>query len=151
MSATKMRPRKFLARGYRVGRVDQSETALGAEMRVAAAKSGKSKDAQESKKIVKRELNKVLTIGTLMDGNLLPDDYANHCVAVVEEAHSDNRHKSQFGVAILDAATSEIMVGFWEDDTCRTNLETMIRQLRVRELLHCKVKGIVSLISAKHV
>lgn len=44
-----------LALGYKVGRVDQSETALGAEMRIAANKS-KSKvgDDKKREKIVRR-------------------------------------------------------------------------------------------------
>ena len=45
----------MLALGYKVGRVDQSETALGAEMRIAANKS-KSKvgDDKKREKIVRR-------------------------------------------------------------------------------------------------
>ena len=47
--------------GYKVGRVDQAETALGAEMRLAAdKKSKKPPPADKGKdKIVRRELNKV--------------------------------------------------------------------------------------------
>ena len=52
--------RKFLAKGYKVGRVDQAETALGAEMRVAANKGkGAVKEDKGKDKIVRRELNKV--------------------------------------------------------------------------------------------
>jgi hypothetical protein len=41
--------------GYKVGRVDQAETALGAEMRVAAAKSnGKASTDKGKEKIVRR-------------------------------------------------------------------------------------------------
>jgi DNA mismatch repair protein MSH6 len=43
---------KFLAKGYKVGKVDQAETALGAEMRLAASK-GKAKGG-EKEKIVRR-------------------------------------------------------------------------------------------------
>jgi DNA mismatch repair protein MSH6 len=44
-----------LALGYKVGRVDQAETALGAEMRVAANKSrGKGGDDKQKEKIVRR-------------------------------------------------------------------------------------------------
>ena len=45
--------RKFLAKGYKVGRVDQAETALGAEMRLAADKKG-AKKAPQADKIVRR-------------------------------------------------------------------------------------------------
>ena len=44
-----------LALGYKVGRVDQSETALGAEMRLAADKSrGRAGDDKKKDKIVRR-------------------------------------------------------------------------------------------------
>ena len=46
-------PRKFLAKGYKVGRVDQAETALGAEMRLAADKKDKGKKSAGDK-IVRR-------------------------------------------------------------------------------------------------
>jgi DNA mismatch repair protein MSH6 len=43
--------------GYKVGRVDQAETALGAEMRIAAGKNEKGKKKADNKvgdKIVRR-------------------------------------------------------------------------------------------------
>jgi hypothetical protein len=46
------------ALGYKVGRVDQAETALGAEMRLAAAKSrGKVSEDKSKDKIVRRYVN----------------------------------------------------------------------------------------------
>lgn len=76
---------KFLAKGYKVGKVEQAETMLGAEMRMAAEKEkgGKAKAAAPpADKIVRRELRKVLTNGTLVDANMLQDDQAGHCVAI---------------------------------------------------------------------
>jgi DNA mismatch repair ATPase MutS len=69
---------QFLARGYKVGRVEQSETALGAEMRKAADK-GKGKAGKEDK-IVGRSLKGVFTSGTLVDG--VTEDMGNHCVCI---------------------------------------------------------------------
>lgn len=46
---------KFLGKGYKVGRVEQAETALGAEMRLAADKGkGKVSADKEKDKIVRR-------------------------------------------------------------------------------------------------
>lgn len=77
---TQLRPSKFLAKGkdshipptgqltprlgYKVGRVDQSETALGAEMRVAKSK-GKPVEDKGKEKIVRRyiETRRQLRIG----------------------------------------------------------------------------------------
>ncbi|KZO95305.1 DNA mismatch repair protein Msh6 [Calocera viscosa TUFC12733] len=119
---------KFLAKGYKVGRVDQVETQLGAEMRVA--KHGNSSGGS-GKEIVRRELNKVLTNGTLVDPELMVDDEAGHCVSIKEGENNT------FGVCTLDAATGEFNLCAFEDDVCRTRLETLMRQLRPKELVHC--------------
>ncbi|KAG8830562.1 DNA mismatch repair protein msh6 [Serendipita sp. 399] len=116
---------KFLAKGYKVGKVEQAETSIGAEMRVAAAQ-GKGKE------LVKRVLNKVFTNGTLTDGEYLNDDEAGHCISIREEG--DNK----FGLAILDSSTSEFKLTSFEDDACRTKLETLLRQLRPKELITSK-------------
>ncbi|TFY82733.1 hypothetical protein EWM64_g1284 [Hericium alpestre] len=128
---------KFLAKGYKVGRVDQAETALGAEMRMAANK-GKGKGAAkgDGDKIVRRELNKVYTNGTLVDEELLTDEQAGHCVSIREdhEAGPDGG----FGICVLDSATSEFNLSAFADDVCRTKLETVVRQLRVKEVVFTK-------------
>lgn len=128
--------------GYKVGRVDQAETALGAEMRLAADKKSKSRAAPEDKgkdKIVRRELNKVYTNGTLVDAELLTDEQARHCVSIREEDQEDGSDKQCFGICVLDSSTSEFNLSAFEDDVCRTKLETLMRQLRPKELIFTKV------------
>jgi hypothetical protein len=71
---------KFLAKGCKVGKVEQVETALGAEMRVAASKGKGSKTAEKG--LVRRVLNKVFTNGTLVDGDFLVDEEAGHCISI---------------------------------------------------------------------
>ncbi|KAI0642601.1 DNA mismatch repair protein Msh6 [Trametes meyenii] len=133
---------KFLAKGYKVGRVDQAETALGAEMRLAADKKNKKAPAADKAKdkIVRRELNKVYTNGTLVDAELLTDEQAGHCVSIREgEASESNKDgKQTFGICVLDSATSEFNLSAFEDDVCRTKLETMMRQLRPKEIIFTK-------------
>ncbi|EKM57980.1 uncharacterized protein PHACADRAFT_116507 [Phanerochaete carnosa HHB-10118-sp] len=131
---------KFLAKGYKVGRVDQAETALGAEMRLAADKGKtKAKAAAGADKIVRRELNKVYTNGTLVDEALLTDDQAGHCVSIREEGEEDPKTgKQKFGLCVLDSSTSEFNLSAFEDDICRTKLETMVRQLRPKEIVFTK-------------
>ena len=134
---------KFLAKGYKVGRVDQAETALGAEMRVAAdkgKKKGLSAADKGGDKIVRRELNKVYTNGTLVDAELLTDDQAGHCVSIREAEGEDGRDRQCFGVCVLDSATSEFNLSAFEDDVCRTKLETLMRQLRPKEIVFTKVR-----------
>lgn len=134
----------FICVGYKVGRVDQAETALGAEMRLAADKKSKKEPAKDKgkDKIVRRELNKVYTNGTLVDEELLTDEQAGHCVSIREEEalESDKDGKQTFGICVLDSATSEFNLSAFEDDVCRTKLETMMRQLRPKEIIFTKVR-----------
>ncbi|KAJ7632274.1 muts domain V-domain-containing protein [Roridomyces roridus] len=138
---------KFLGKGYKVGRVDQAETALGAEMRLKADKSkGKVSADKGKEKIVRRELNKVYTNGTLLDPEMLTDDQAGHFISISEkfkdEEGSDSN--STFGISVLDCSTSQFNLSTFEDDVCRTKLETLMRQLRPKELLFAKGKLSVS-------
>ncbi|GAA5881916.1 hypothetical protein JCM16303_003463 [Sporobolomyces ruberrimus] len=130
---------KFLAQGYKVGRVDQSETALGAEIRNKDAKAaaGKGKAKAPGKEIVRRELKSVLTSGTIVDGTMLTDDMSNHCVAVKEEP-SETSGMPTFGVCVLDASTAGFSLSHFHDDVSRTQLETLIRQLKPKEIIHQK-------------
>ncbi|KAF8840553.1 DNA mismatch repair protein Msh6 [Paxillus ammoniavirescens] len=126
---------KFLGKGYKVGRVDQSETALGAEMRMAKSK-GKSTEDKGKDKIVRRELNKVYTNGTLVDEELLTDEQAGHCISIRED--TSNEKGGSFGICALDSATSQFHLSAFDDDVCLTKLETMIRQLRPKEVIFTK-------------
>ncbi|CAK5264723.1 unnamed protein product [Mycena citricolor] len=132
---------KFLAKGFKVGRVDQAETALGAEMRVKAnkAKNGKAKD-----KIVQRELKQVYTNGTLIDPSMLTDDQAGHLISIREVFEEGVETSSTFGISVLDCSTSQFNLSTFEDDICRTKMETLIRQLKPKELLFTKGKLSVS-------
>ncbi|GAA5880264.1 hypothetical protein JCM1840_003414 [Sporobolomyces johnsonii] len=131
---------KFLAQGHKVGRVDQSETALGAEIRNKDAKAagGKGKGkASGGKEIVRRELKSVLTTGTIVDGSMLTDDMSNHCVAIKEDTPTPASLPS-FGVCVLDASTAEFSLSYFADDVSRTQLETLVRQLKPKEVIHQK-------------
>ena len=139
---------KFLAKGYKVGKVEQVETALGAEMRVAASKGKGTKTSEKG--LVRRVLNKVFTNGTLVDGDFLVDEEAGHCISI-RVCNSGTMRKSKFinlvqeqgenafGLAILDSSTSEFNLSAFIDDVCRTKLETILRQLRPKELVYSKV------------
>jgi DNA mismatch repair protein MSH6 len=87
-----------------------------------------------------RELHKVYTNGTLVDAEMLTDDEAGHCISIREQ-ESENEEKNVFGICVLDCATSEFNLSVFEDDICRTKLETLIRQIRPKELLFTKASG----------
>ena len=68
---------QFVAKGYKIARVEQMENALSKEMRERAETKPKAKG-----EIIRRELGSVLTSGTLVDGGMLQDDMSTYCVAI---------------------------------------------------------------------
>lgn len=66
---------QFIARGYKVAKVDQVESALGKEMREKGSGS-------KGEGIIKRELSCILTGGTLVEEGMLQDEMSVYCVAI---------------------------------------------------------------------
>lgn len=118
---------QFVAKQFKVARVDQKETNLGKEMRERQDKSGKKAD-----KIITRELACVLTAGTLVDGSMLQDDMAAYCVAIKESTVDG---KPAFGIAFVDTATGRFHLSGFVDDVDLTKFETFVAQTGPRELL----------------
>lgn len=116
---------QFVAKGFKIARVDQCESALGKEMR--ERDGGKKVD-----KIIKRELSCVLTGGTLVDGSMLQDDMATFCTAIKESTVND---LPAFGVAFVDTATGQFFLSEFVDDVDLTKFETFVAQTRPQELL----------------
>jgi DNA mismatch repair protein MSH6 len=149
---------KFLGQGYKVGRVEQAETALGADLRRKDAKGSKTSKAKAGPNIVNRELKTVLTTGTVVDGELMTDDLSVHCIAIKESFVEGNTNPT-FGIVVADCSTAEFQLCTFQvrlyasvadtpgglitlhfialqDDACRTQLETIIRQHRPRDLVY---------------
>lgn len=128
---------QFVAKGYKIARVDQSESALGKEMRERDVKKGGKMIKEE--KVIKRELSCVLTSGTLVDGAMLQDDMSVYCVAIKEVILDGN---PAFGIAFVDTATGQFFLTEFVDDADFTKFETFVAQTRPQELL--LEKGAVS-------
>ncbi|KUJ18974.1 DNA mismatch repair protein Msh6 [Mollisia scopiformis] len=126
---------QFVAKGYKIARVDQCESALGKEMRETEEKTSKGK----KDKIIRRELACVLTRGTLVEGSMLQDDMATYCVAIKESTVDE---LPAFGIAFVDTATGQFFLSDFVDDLDLTKFETFIAQTRPQELL--LEKGCVS-------
>ncbi|KAF4983522.1 hypothetical protein FZEAL_1057 [Fusarium zealandicum] len=118
---------QFIAKQYKVARVDQMETNLGKEMRERQDKSGKKAD-----KVITRELACILTAGTLVDGGMLQDDMASYCLAIKESVVDD---LPAFGIAFADTATGRFYLSSFVDDIDLTKFETLIAQTGPRELV----------------
>lgn len=121
---------QFVAKGYKVARVDQKETALGKEMR--ERDDSVKKPSGGKKEIIQRELACVLTSGTLVDGGMLQDDMSTYCVSIKESIADD---RPEFGIAFVDAATGQFFLTHFIDDMEYTKFETFVAQTRPQELL----------------
>lgn len=121
---------QFVAKGFKIARVDQSESALGKEMRERDDKKGGHSSKED--KIIKRELSCILTAGTLVDGSMLQDDMSTFCVAI-KEILVDGL--PVFGIAFVDTATGQFFLSEFTDDVDMTKLETFVAQTRPQELL----------------
>ncbi|KAI3629090.1 hypothetical protein CBS9595_000162 [Malassezia furfur] len=119
---------KLLALGYKVGRVDQCETAVAKGMRVGEKSRGGGSE------IVRRELRHVVTSGTIVDGSVLADDLSSYCVSI-KEHRTEPGAPPAFGICTLDASIAEFRWLEVQDDAVLTQLETVLRSLRVREVL----------------
>lgn len=118
---------QFVAKGYKIARVDQMESALGKEMREKVEAKAKKEE-----KVIRRELASVLTAGTLVDGGMLQDDLSTFCVAI-KEFEQDNL--PAFGIAFVDTATAQFHLTEFVDDVDMTKFETFVAQTRPGELL----------------
>lgn len=121
---------QFIAKGYKVARVDQMESALGKEMRERGGDDvARNKKAD---KVIRRELSCILTAGTLVDGSMLQDDLATYCAAIKESIVDGIPH---IGIAFVDCATGQFHITQFEDDVELTKFETFVAQTSPRELL----------------
>ncbi|KAH8726781.1 muts domain V-domain-containing protein [Phaeosphaeriaceae sp. PMI808] len=120
---------QFVAKGYKVARVDQMESALGKEMR---ERDDKKSTQSKADKIIRRELAAVLTAGTLVDTGMLQSDMSTYCMAIKE---IDRENLPTFGVAFVDSATAQFQLCEFTDDIDMTKFETLIAQMRPGELL----------------
>ncbi|KAJ2889699.1 DNA mismatch repair protein msh6, partial [Coemansia aciculifera] len=124
---------QFLAKGYKVARVDQMESKLAKDMRERGA-------AKKGDGLVSRELTGILTAGTLVDPSLLTQDLATYCLAIVEGTSGSNAMLStSFGVAFVDTSTAQFsLCTIKDDDTDRSALETLLVQINPREVIYVR-------------
>ncbi|KAI8616461.1 muts domain V-domain-containing protein [Chytriomyces sp. MP71] len=119
---------QFVARGYKVARVDQVENAIAKEMQ------RKKQTGPSKKEIIHRELTMILTAGTLVDTQLLTSEMSTYCMSIKEDVMSDSAEPA-FGVTFVDTSTAQFGISYFNDDVDRTHLETLLMQLKPKELV----------------
>eukprot|EP00897_Mesotaenium_endlicherianum_P009401 jgi/Mesen1/848/ME000112S10999 len=117
---------KLVARGYKVGRMEQTETGEQAKARGGP------------RAMVQRALTQVISPATLTDGSLRPE--AVHLLAIkegVEEGEGSSPEAvTTIGFAFLDAAAGHTYVGSIRDDASRATFGALLMQVCPQELLH---------------
>ncbi|KAI7863174.1 muts domain V-domain-containing protein [Spinellus fusiger] len=118
---------QFVAKGHKVAKVDQMETAIGKTMR-------ERDNSAKVDKVVRRELSSILTAGTLVDTSLLTSDMGTYCMAIKEEVSTETT-LPLFGICFVDTSTAEFNLAFFQDDINRTLLETLLIQVNPKEII----------------
>ncbi|KAI9128946.1 hypothetical protein K1719_000429 [Acacia pycnantha] len=111
---------KLVARGYKVGRVEQLET----------SEEAKAKGANS---IISRKLVQVVTPSTLVDNNIGPD--AVHLLAI-KEGSDLNNGSVEYGFAFVDCAALKIWVGSIDDDASCSALGALLLQVSPKEVIY---------------
>lgn len=102
---------RLLAKGVKVALCDQME------------------DPKQAKGLVRREVTRVLSPGTVLEDSMLPERSANFLAAIaVDEAG--------IGLAILDSSTGEFLATELAGDDAGRQLSDELGRLRPAELLH---------------
>lgn len=82
------------------------KTLIGKGYRIAVCEQ--MEDARFAKGIVKREVVKIVTAGTILDPDMLKPDENNYLLAL-------SKHNNSFGVALADISTGELSATEFED------------------------------------
>jgi len=101
---------RLIGKGYKVALVEQLE------------------DARKVKRLVKRDVVRVITPGTVVEEALLQDKAPNFLVAVVAD-----EEQRAFGLAAVELSTGEFAVTQVDGDNALNRLEEELQRLRPRE------------------
>ncbi|KNA19440.1 hypothetical protein SOVF_061540 [Spinacia oleracea] len=112
---------KLVARGYKVGRIEQLETSDQVKARGASA-------------IIPRKLVSVITPSTAADDNIGPD--AVHLLAIKEGSCGLDGGTTVFGFAFVDCAAMKVWIGSVSDDASCAALMALLMQVSPKEIIY---------------
>ncbi|KAJ4958336.1 hypothetical protein NE237_025447 [Protea cynaroides] len=112
---------KLVARGYKVGRMEQIETSDQAKARGATS-------------VIQRKLVNVVTPSTTIDGNIGPD--AVHILALKEGNSGFENDSTVYGFAFADCASLTFCVGSICDDGSCATLGALLMQVSPKEVIY---------------
>ncbi|KAJ9688472.1 hypothetical protein PVL29_014237 [Vitis rotundifolia] len=112
---------KLIARGYKVGRIEQLETSEQAK-------------ARGSTSVIQRKLVHVVTPSTACDGNIGPD--AVHLLSVKEGNDILENGSVVYGFAFVDCAALKFWIGSISDDASCAALGALLMQVSPKEVIY---------------
>ncbi|KAL5838399.1 hypothetical protein ACOSQ3_015568 [Xanthoceras sorbifolium] len=112
---------KLVARGYKVGRIEQLETS-------------EQTKAKRATSVIPRKLVHVVTPSTTVDGNIGPD--AVHLLAIKEGNIELNNGSVVYGFAFVDCAALRFWVGSINDDASCAALGALLLQVSPKEVIY---------------
>eukprot|EP01103_Thecamoeba_quadrilineata_P009526 TRINITY_DN1929_c0_g1_i2.p1 TRINITY_DN1929_c0_g1~~TRINITY_DN1929_c0_g1_i2.p1 ORF type:complete len:902 (+),score=157.60 TRINITY_DN1929_c0_g1_i2:326-2707(+) len=115
----------FLSKGYKITRVEQTENRFDLKKRKSTINTKKKTDD-----VIRREVVQILTPGTIVDSSILGDSSASYLLSINEDWNIN-----RIGFCFVDTAVGEFTIGTLDDDEQRNKLETLIYQIRPKELL----------------
>lgn len=118
---------KFIAKGYKVGRVEQVETVSEKSKRLRET-GGKVIKGKNS--CVVRELRQVVTAGTLVDQEIMSGHSSNFLLCVKEDPI-----EHLYGFVFVECSTGKFTVGLINDDVHGTAFETLIHAINPSEVV----------------
>lgn len=120
---------KFIAHGFKIGRVDQSENAIGKKIREQDGKKDK---------IINRELKEIITPGTIYKNEFLQSCFPVYLAALIQHNKcysTDCTGPCHFSVILYDSSTNQIFVRSFCDSLDCNTLKTIFIQNEIKELI----------------
>ncbi|KAJ8577089.1 hypothetical protein ON010_g2120 [Phytophthora cinnamomi] len=122
---------QLVAKGYRVARVEQTETPDMLKVR----NSSLAKKA----KVVRREVCSLLSIGTntvsFLDAPISSQDRVSKHLLALKEAFDPSQKTVRFGVAMVDCSTGAFQLSEFDDTEQRDRLKTLFAQFHIVEIV----------------
>ena len=103
-------------------------------------------DPKLAKGLVKREITRVVTPGTIIEPSMLEDSYNNFLAAVVQE--QENGRPGRTGLAFVDVSTGELLTTEIESDRLKSELarfrpaECISSSVAAADLSHLSLDGL---------
>ncbi|ELA42739.1 uncharacterized protein VICG_00054 [Vittaforma corneae ATCC 50505] len=120
---------KFVAHGYKIGRVDQVENSIGKKIREQNGKKDK---------IIARELKEIITTGTAYSPECIDGCFPFFLGVLIQHNRCNSTQcagQIHFSILLYDAGANKISIGTFCDSYDCSQLRTVFVQNDVRELI----------------